>query len=74
MADDNRHERIVNAEPWTAPPGYTKRRCDRCRFWFSTPIDAQTASCPDCLIEEKRRRHGGPLRVVAKAKGRETRP
>jgi len=73
MTDATRAERIINAMPWEPPPGYAKRKCTDCRFWFSTPADAQTARCPDCLIAEKRRRHG-PLRVVAKAKGRETRP
>jgi len=43
MTDATRAERIINAMPWEPPPGYAKRKCTDCRFWFSTPSAANVA-------------------------------
>jgi hypothetical protein len=43
-----------NEEAWDAPPGYTKKRCDDCLFWFAT-ADPATPRCVDCELRRQRR-------------------
>lgn len=40
--------RAENEEPWEAPKGMTKRRCDACYFWFSARNGTITR-CPECV-------------------------
>jgi hypothetical protein len=42
--------RAVNAEPWDPPPGMVKRRCSACSYWFAALADAESWTCPDCMI------------------------
>lgn len=51
--------RAVNDQPWAAPTGYWKRRCERCSYWFATPARRQAAICPDCRLEGVGRGNGG---------------
>lgn len=61
---DNGYARAINAQPWDPLPGMVKRCCDRCAFYFATQADAQLSLCPQCTIAQRRRQHGGPLRIV----------
>jgi hypothetical protein len=46
--------RAENAQPWDPPPGMTKVRCTRCRFWFAAPSDRRVKHCPDCQAASPR--------------------
>jgi hypothetical protein len=49
-----RQAHAVNEEPWDAPPGMSKLRCEDCRYWFAAP-DAGVKRCPDCALALLRR-------------------
>ena len=48
--------RVINGRPWQPPPGYVKRRCSRCFYWFSNPTERDDSRCFDCASYGQRSR------------------
>jgi len=40
--------RAENEQPWDPPTGMVKRRCARCRYWFSAPSEL-ILMCRECV-------------------------
>lgn len=53
----------INARPWEPPPGMYRVQCTVCLFFYADR-NPHGRICPDCIVDQRRVVHGGPLREV----------